>query len=114
MGRARESLVCYRMVTKFEPGNADAWLDYGETLYELGYYKQALKALEKSIEANPHLAEPYYTRAKVLMVVNRPTDAIESLRHAFQIDPAKRRQFEEEFPGVKSVKEFRHLLMNRS
>jgi hypothetical protein len=48
------------------------------------------------------------------MVVNRPTDAIESLRHAFQIDPAKRRLFEEEFPGVKSVKEFRHLLMNRS
>ena len=34
---------------------------------------------------------------------------VQIVRHAFQLDPNKRRLFEEEFPGVKSIKEFRHL-----
>jgi len=110
MGRMRESLICYRMVTKLEPANAEAWLDYGDTLLELGYYKQSLKAFEKSIEANPSSADPYYTRAKVLLVLNRTFDAIESLKQSFQLNPEKRREFEKEFPGVRSLKEFKKLL----
>ena len=110
MGRMRESLLCYRMVTRFEPTNAEAWLDYGETLLELGYYKQSLKAFEKSIESNPGSADPYYTRAKVLLVLNRTFDAIESLKRSFQLNPEKRKDFEQEFPGVRSLKEFKKLL----
>jgi tetratricopeptide (TPR) repeat protein len=110
VGRLRDSLIAYRMVTKLEPNNAEAWLDYGDTLFELGYFKQSLKAFDRSIEANPHSAEPYFSRAKVLLVLNRTFEAIESLKNSFQLDPDKRQQLEEEFPGVRSLKEFRNLL----
>ena len=57
MGRLRDSLIGYRMVTKLDPSNHEAWLDYGETLLELGYLKQALKAFDKSLQINPESAE---------------------------------------------------------
>jgi tetratricopeptide (TPR) repeat protein len=106
----RESLLCYRTVTRLDPGNMEAWLDYGETLLELGFIKQALKAFEKAVETNPHAAEPYYFRAKALIALNRLFEAVESLRTSFKIDPQKRGEFEQEFPGIRSVKEFRNLL----
>jgi tetratricopeptide (TPR) repeat protein len=98
------------MVTRLEPKNYEAWLDYGETLYELRYLKQALKAFDRSVEVNPYAAESYYSRAKVLLLMNRLYEAVESLRNSFRLDPEKRKQFEEEFPGVRSIKEFRNLL----
>lgn len=98
------------MVTRLDPTNFEAWLDYGETLFELGYLKQALKAFDRSVEANPHSAEPYYSRAKVLMVLNRQFEAVESLKTSFQLDPQKRQDFEREFPGVRSIREFKSLL----
>jgi tetratricopeptide (TPR) repeat protein len=110
MGRPRESLLSYRMVTKLEPKNYEAWLDYGETLFELGYLKQALKSFDRSVEANPYAAEAFYSRAKVLLVLNRLYEAVESLKNSFRLDPEKRKQFEEEFPGVRSIKEFKSLL----
>ena len=98
------------MVTRLEPTNHEAWLDYGETLLELGYLKQALKAFDRSVEANPKSAESYYLRAKVLLILNRPFEAVESLKNSFQLDPQKRKDFEREFPGVRSIKEFKNLL----
>ena len=110
MGKIRESLISYRMVTRLEPNNYEAWLDYGETLLELGYFKQALKAFDHSVEANPQAADPYYSRAKVLLLLNRPYEAMESLKNSFQLNPEKRKDFEQEFPGVRSIKEFKNLL----
>jgi tetratricopeptide (TPR) repeat protein len=98
------------MVTKLEPMNFEAWLDYGETLFELGYYKQALKSFDRAIEANPKSADTYYIRAKVLLVLNRTFEALESLKNSFQIDHEKRKHFDQEFPGVRSIKEFKSLL----
>jgi hypothetical protein len=46
----------------------------------------------------------------VLLLLNRLYEAVESLRNSFRLDPEKRKQFEEEFPGVRSIKEFRNLL----
>jgi len=43
-------------------------------------------------------------------VLNRSYDAVESLRNAFRLNPDKRADFEKEFPGVKSIKEFKNLL----
>ena len=110
MGRLRESLISYRMVTRLDPKNFEAWLDYGETLFELGYFRQALKAFDHSVEANPASAESFYLRAKVLMVLNRNFDAVESLKSSFRLDPNMRKDFEREFPGVKTMKEFKNLL----
>ena len=98
------------MVTRLEPENFEAWLDYGETLFELGYFRQALKAFDRSVHITPESADSYYLRAKVLLVLNRAYEAVESLRNAFRLDPEKRKDFEKEFPGVKSIKEFKNLL----
>jgi tetratricopeptide (TPR) repeat protein len=98
------------MVTRLEPSNFEAWLDYGETLFELGYFRQALKAFDQSIEANAHSADAFYLRAKVLLVLNRTFDAVESLKTSFTLSPQKRKDFEREFPGVRSIKEFKNLL----
>ena len=43
-------------------------------------------------------------------MMNRTNEALESLRHSFRLDPQKRREFEEEFSGVRSMHEFRSLL----
>jgi len=98
------------MVTRLDPRNFEAWLDYGETLFELGYFRQALKAFDRSVDVNPKSAESFYLRAKVLMVLNRNFEAVESLKNSFQLDPNMRRDFEREFPGVKTMKEFKNLL----
>ena len=42
--------------------------------------------------------------------MNRVYEAVESLKNSFRLDPEKRKQFEEEFPGVRSIKEFKTLL----
>ena len=110
MGKIRESLLSYRMVTRLDPGNAEAWLDYGETLFELGYLKQALKAFDRSAKANPYSAESYYSRAKVLLVLNRPQEAIQSFKNSFLLDSRKRKEFEQEFPGVNSMGEFQNFI----
>jgi hypothetical protein len=62
------------------------------------------------VEANPHSADPHYLRAKVLLVLKRNFEAVESLKTSFQLDPQKRMDFEQEFPGVRSIREFRGLL----
>jgi len=96
-GRSGSRLPAYRMVTKLEPDNVEAWLDYGETLVELGLLKQALKAFDQAVQVNPQLAEPHYSRAKVLLVLDRVAEAMESpLRSAFALDPDKRKESESE------------------
>jgi hypothetical protein len=62
------------------------------------------------VDANPHVAETYYSRAKVLMAMSRTYEAAESLKNAFMLDPEKRRDFERDFPAARSLKEFRSLL----
>ena len=37
-------------------------------------------------------------------------DAVESLKTAFRLDPMKKRTFEKEFPGVRSLQDFKRLL----
>jgi tetratricopeptide (TPR) repeat protein len=103
MGRLRESLIGYRMVTKLDPINHEAWLDYGETLFELGYFKQALKAYDQSITANPNFSDSYYCRTKVLLVLNRTFEALESLKHSFQLHPDKRKDFENSPVSCRSI-----------
>ncbi|MBP1691260.1 MAG: hypothetical protein H6Q32_612, partial [Bacteroidetes bacterium] len=70
----------------------------------------ALKAFDRSVEVNPQSADSYYLRAKVLLVLNRTYEAVESLKNSFTLNPQKRKDFEREFPGVRSIKEFKNLL----
>jgi tetratricopeptide (TPR) repeat protein len=107
MGRVQDSLLAYKMVTRLEPGNAEAWLDYADTLAELGYLRQSLKSYDKALEANPHLADVHYGKARVLLVLNRFYEAVEGLKMAFRLNPALRQEFEEEFPAAKGMKELR-------
>jgi len=79
-------------------------------LLEYGYFKESLKAFNRCIELQPKWADPYYGRAKVLFLLRKTYDALESLKTSFQLDPDKKTSFEKEFPGVKSIKEFTNLL----
>lgn len=110
MGRTRESLIAYRMVTRLEPENFEAWLDYGDTLFELGYPKQALKALDKSTTLNDGYADVHYSRARVLYALKRHAAAAAALRQARGFEPERPRQFLREFPDAVSRQEFRDLL----
>ncbi len=110
MGRWREALYSYKMTVRFDPSNVEAWFDFGETLLEYGYLKKALMAFNRCIELQPKWADPYYSRAKVLFRLRKTLDALESLKLSFQMDPEKKKQFEKEFPGVHSIKEFTNLL----
>jgi tetratricopeptide (TPR) repeat protein len=98
------------MVVQLDKKNYEAWFDYGDTLFELGYLKEALKALNRCIEINQQFAEAYYTRAKVLFVMKKMLDAVDSLKSAFALHSDLRKRFETEFLGVKSIKEFSSLL----
>ena len=46
----------------------------------------------------------------MLILMNRLYEAAESLKSSFQLDPAKRTEFEQDFPGARGMKEFRSLL----
>ena len=37
-------------------------------------------------------------------------DALDSLKTSFKLDPDKKKVFEKEFPGVKSLRDLTHLL----
>jgi hypothetical protein len=37
-------------------------------------------------------------------------DALESLKTSFELDPSKKKTFEKEFPGVRSIKEITQIL----
>jgi len=73
------------------------WFDYGETLFEYGFYQGAQKAIEKSIELIPDWAEPYYTRAKIFFLLRKTEDALASLLKSIALDPSKKETFEKDF-----------------
>jgi tetratricopeptide (TPR) repeat protein len=97
-------------VTKLDPQNHQAWFDCGETLFELGYHRQALKALNRCIELNQNCADAFFTRARVQFALHQADEAVESLRISFQLDPAKQKEFEKEFPSIPSLKDLASLL----
>jgi tetratricopeptide (TPR) repeat protein len=99
------------MVVQLDPNNFEAWYDYGDTLFAMGYMKEGLKALNRSIELNPNFAESFYSRAKVLFAMEKNLDAVESLKIALKLNPELKTKFEIEFKGVKSVKEFASVLL---
>jgi tetratricopeptide (TPR) repeat protein len=98
------------MVTKLDPQNYEAWFDCGETLFELGYHRQALKALDRSIELNGTWADAFLTRARAQFALHQVDEAVESLKRCFQLDPEKRKEFEKEFPEIPSLGNLASLL----
>jgi len=79
-------------------------------LLEYGYFKEALKSFNKCIELEPRWSDPYYSRAKVLFLMRKTLDALESLKTSFHLDPKKKEVFEKEFPGVRSLHDLTHIL----
>ena len=98
------------MVVRYDSTNSEAWFDLGETLLEYGYLKESLKAFNRCVDLQPKWSDPYYSRAKVLFMMHKTFDAIESLKYSFELDPEKKKYFESEFPGVRSIKEIVNLL----
>jgi tetratricopeptide (TPR) repeat protein len=76
----------------------------------MGYFKEGLKALNRSIELNPVFADAQYSRAKALFALEKFTDSAESLKTALQLNPELRSKFETEFKGIEAIKEFESLV----
>jgi tetratricopeptide (TPR) repeat protein len=110
LGRWRDALISYKMAVRINPKNFYALFDLAETLLEYGYHKESLKTYNKCIDLKADWADAYYGKAKVLFLMKKHHDAIEALKRSFKLDSTKRKLFEEEFPGVRSLKEFTHLL----
>ncbi|MFB2917865.1 trypsin-like peptidase domain-containing protein [Aerosakkonema funiforme] len=70
-----------------KPGN-DAketdWLNYGNRLWRLFYYKDAVEAFDKAIQINPDLAIAYYARGMALRDWGKYQEALSSFEEATQ------------------------------
>jgi tetratricopeptide (TPR) repeat protein len=67
-GKLAEAVVEYREAARFEPSNAELWMQLGQTYEKMGRGEEALHSLETGVEADPgnagllnHLAWLYAT-----------------------------------------------------
>jgi len=63
---------------EFDRRTSEAWFDLGETLLEYGYFKESLKAFNKCIELQPKMRGSVLQQAKVLFLMRKTFDALES------------------------------------
>jgi tetratricopeptide (TPR) repeat protein/S1-C subfamily serine protease len=60
------------------------WLNYGNRLWRLFYYKDAVEAFDKAIQINPDLAIAYYARGMALRDWGKYPEALSSFEQATQ------------------------------
>jgi tetratricopeptide (TPR) repeat protein len=59
LGKWREAISSYTTMLRNDPTNYEGWFDYGEVLFDSGFYQESLKAFNKCISLAPTWAEPY-------------------------------------------------------
>ena len=104
------ALQHYVKVTQLEPKNYEAWFDYGDTLIEVGNYKEGIFALEQSIKLNEKFGLSHFSRAKALAGLNRFEEAANEFSASFIISPELRSEFLSIFPKLASWRWFMKLI----
>jgi len=63
------------------------WLNLAKLLVEKSRPEESLALLQPAERMNPHSAEVFYVRGKVLQKLGRETDAEAALQHSIELDP---------------------------
>ena len=98
------------MVLKLDPTDAEAWFDYGDTLFETGKISEAHEALNNCVKAAPQFAPAHYTLAKIQILLHEHKSAVQSLAKAFSLEPDLMKQFKKDYPDLKSHHDYAPLL----
>ena len=98
-GNTTEALQTYKQVVADHPDNRDAWLDLAEICLETGQAEAALNACTEALSQHPD-ADGYLLRARVLFVLERMEEGLDSLSTALRMDPNMREEFRRSCPDM--------------
>lgn len=79
-------LACDRMVERY-PDDAEAWLDRGSALAELGCYEEAVTSYERTISLDPENWQGWKYRGVSLKELGRQEEALTSYERALELQP---------------------------
>jgi tetratricopeptide (TPR) repeat protein len=85
-GKYEQAAERYRQVVELEPGNSDAWNNFGVCLTEIGQHDDARLAFCKSLQTNPSNVRARYNLADVLEELGRGDEAIAHWREYLRRD----------------------------
>jgi len=108
-GDHRGAIGHLKEVVRLEPGNFEAWLDLGISYAQKGFYAEAERAYAKARALQPEDLLLNYNLSALYALWGKAPDALEALRKALAIDPAKARgwlQTDPMFDGLKGSPEF--------
>jgi len=83
-GKLAEAVVEYREAARFEPSNAELWMQLGQTYEQMGRGEEALHSLEAGVEAGPGNAGLLNHLAWLYATIENPTlrDPAKALAYA--------------------------------
>jgi tetratricopeptide (TPR) repeat protein/S1-C subfamily serine protease len=67
--------------------NAERWIEYGNQLYRLGKYSEAVEALDRAIALEPNSLNAHYAKGLTLQASGDHTNALKSLDRAIAFIP---------------------------
>ena len=77
-GEIEESIIYYQRAVELQPRSAEAWIIYGEILFDLARYEEALFAFDKAIEAHRKCSYSWLNRGLTLINLGRLEESISS------------------------------------
>ena len=85
--RLDESKIAALKVLEIASFDPDAWIALGNSLYELGDYKEAIHANERALELSPESSIPWTNIGNCYLKLGMGDRAIESHLHSIQLEP---------------------------
>ena len=104
-GDHRAAIGLLKEVVRLEPANFEAWLDLGISYAQKGFYAEAERAYARARELNAEDVLVNYNLAALMALWGRPAEALEALRRALAVDPAKVRGWLEADPMFGALKD---------
>lgn len=86
-GRLDEAAAMYRELLARWPEDFQLWFNYGNTLFELGQYLQAVEAFRAASVYDPHSAEAWNNLGGALMELGKWSQAKEALQRSLALNP---------------------------
>jgi tetratricopeptide (TPR) repeat protein len=80
-------LAIWQSVLKFRPGNARAWVNYGESLTRYAEYEKAAEAFRRAIALRPNQHDAHYNLGNAYQSLGRLDDAEKAYHASLKISP---------------------------
>ncbi|MBO0352162.1 tetratricopeptide repeat protein [Phormidium pseudopriestleyi FRX01] len=79
--------ACDRLVERY-PDDAEAWVDRGSALAELGCYEEAVTSYDRAISLDPENWQGWKARGMALKQLGQQSEALRSYERALELPPA--------------------------